>query len=262
MAVWRRFVVFILCVLFIVLFMYFMQQAINYFSYDLAGPSYIVIEPLVAIGIAEDAARAIYWYFLQLLISLVLVALLYKGDFVEAGFNTRQIRLSRRIIGWFVTLYPLLVAGSWLLIYFIAGIEALTGLEAGKSFSYIMQDLLVFGLLPGLGEEPFFRIVVLKVLSLSLLRTVFDANRLQRGLLILTSALLFSIGHIYVHSLQPFVISYNSLQLATAFALGLFYAYSYLKTRSILSAVVCHNYSDFIVRLFFPEFMTSLLKCA
>jgi hypothetical protein len=38
-------------------------------------------------------------------------------------------------------------------------------------------------------------------------------------------------------------------QLITAMALGLFYALNYLKTDCVLAAVVCHNYSDFIMRL-------------
>ena len=75
-----------------------------------------------------------------------------------------------------------------------------------------------------------------------------SSRRAMLGVVVL-SALFFALGHVFVLSLSPLQLKYNVIQLVTATALGIFYAISYLKTGSILAAVVCHNYSDFIVRL-------------
>lgn len=67
--------------------------------------------------------------------------------------------------------------------------------------------------------------------------------------IVFISAICFSYGHIYISSWIPFKITYNVLQLFSAFVLGIFYAITYIKTKSILTAVVCHGYSDLVVRL-------------
>lgn len=145
-------------------------------------------------------------------------------------------------------LYPLVVAAAWLIIYKLAGIDSLIGGITQRSVEYIIKDLLIYGLMPGLGEEPLFRVLVIQFLLLTVYKgKEIDDKNIRIGI-ILISAICFAYGHIYIVSWAPFSVNYNVIQLVTSLGLGVFYAITYIKTKSILTAIVCHNYSDLVVR--------------
>ena len=235
--------------LFIPLVLFLLQQSINYLSYDLRGPSLLVVEPLMELGLAEELARAVYWYGLQIAFSLLLIKLVISKKFSGIGFNFDRFRLSLRIIVGFVLIYTVVVAVSWYGLYRAFGVQAIIGGAQAKPLSYILKDLGVYGLLPGPGEEPLFRVFIIQLLLMTTFKGLpVNSHRTVVGVVVL-SALFFALGHVFVLSLSPLQLKYDVTQLITATALGVFYALSYLKTGSILAAVVCHNYSDFIVRL-------------
>ena len=227
----------------------FLQQIINYLSYDEAGPSSFVINPLMKIGLDESLGRAVYWYALQIAFSLILIKLFIPKSFSEIGFNVHNRETTQKIILWFIVVYTLMVALSWYVLYKLGGLQSITGGLEIASLSFVIKDLVVFGSLPGPGEEPLFRIFVIQLL----IRVCFGgkpvSTRSVSLVLVCISALLFSAGHVFVLSFYPLQLKYDVVQLITAFVLGLFYAITYLKTKSILAAIVCHNYSDFVVRL-------------
>lgn len=138
---------------------------------------------------------------------------------------------------------------TWLLIYRVGDVNLLLAGISNRPISYMVKDVLAFSLLPGFGEEPLFRVFVIQFL----LGTMFEGKDLgDKGIrinIIILSAICFTFGHIFIVSWIPFTANYNIMQLVASFALGIFYAISYIKPRSILTAIVCHNYSDFIARL-------------
>jgi membrane protease YdiL (CAAX protease family) len=235
--------------LFIPLVLFIFQQSINYLSYDLRGPSQYVVAPLMRLGLAEELARAVYWYVLQIAFSLLLIKLTIRKKFREIGFNFDHSALSLRIIIGFVLIYTVVVAVSWYGLYRAFGVQAIIGGAQTKPLSYMLKDMAVYGLLPGPGEEPLFRVFIIQLLLMTTYEGLpVKSRRAVVGVVVLSS-LFFALGHVFVLSLSPLQLKYDVLQLVTATVLGVFYAISYLKTGSILAAVVCHNYSDFIVRV-------------
>lgn len=236
-------------ILILLIILYGIQHLVNYLSYDYRGPSGYIVNLISGLGLEEVFTRFILWDVLQIAITFICIRLLLKKSLKELGFNLKNHQSGIKYILVFFLTYPLIVTIAWFFIYQFAGTNALVGGIQNQPIDYVIKDLLVYGLLPGFGEEPLFRVFVIQFL----LVTVFTGKDLSykntRLWIIIMSAICFAYGHIYIVSWAPFKINYDVIQLFTAFALGVFYAISYIKTKSILVAVVCHNYSDFIVRL-------------
>jgi len=236
--------IFILLVL-----LYAVQHAVNFLSYDLRGPSQYLVKTISGIGLEEEFVRFALWDFFQICITLLCLKVFFKKPLHEMGFNLQNPKQATKYILHFVWVYPLLVAGLWLVIYNLAGADALVGGTREPSAAYMIKDVLMYGLLPGLGEEPLFRVLVIQFLLSTVFKEKDLSDRNTRLGIILISALCFAYGHIYIVSWVPFEITYTATQLLAAFGLGIFYAVTYIRTKSILAAVICHNYSDFIYRL-------------
>lgn len=245
----RRFVRFLLAVGILVCIIIALQQGINYLSYDVSGPSRLVIQPLVGLGLEEPLARALYWYVLQIGFSLVLIRLIIRKDFREVGFTLQNGKSSTRFILWFIIIYTLTAVLAWFGIYKIWGLEPLLKDVGLSPISYIVKDVALFGLLPGPGEEPLFRVFVIQFILMVAYNGKTELSESTKWVLIIVSSFLFSSAHVFVLSFFPLQLKYDMFQLVIAFILGLYYSFSYLYTKSILSAVVCHNYSDLIVRV-------------
>lgn len=240
----RLIVAVMLLVFVIVLF----QQVINYLTYDLDGPSTPVIALLARLGFEESLGRAVYWYVLQIVFSLLLIKLVIRKKFTDVGFNLHNGRLSRRLLLWFFPGFLLAAAMSWYGLYALLGIEAITGGVEARTVSYMVKDIAIFGLLPGPGEEPLFRVFVIQFLIMVVFKGKEVLLRWEKAVLIVVSSILFMAGHVFVLSFAPLQLKYDVLQLVISFSLGVFYAFSYLYTKSLVVPIVCHNYTDLVVR--------------
>lgn len=234
--------------IFLVVLIVCLQQVINYLSYDLSGPSAVMVRMLGMLGLEEPLARALYWYVLQITFSLLLIKLIIRRSFRDVGFNLYNMKSSRTIIFRFIPIYTVVVVLAWYGMAKIWGVGMiLSGVEP-QTLVYQVKDIAIFSLLPGPGEEPLFRVFVIQFLLMVLYRGKNTEIRSTKVFLIVVSSLLFALAHVFVLAFIPLQLKYSVLQVATSFALGLVYAYSYLHTKSILAAVVCHNYTDFVVR--------------
>lgn len=236
-------------VLILLVILYIIQHLVNYLSYDYSGPSGYIVNVTSHIGVEEEFARFILWDVFLILLTLICIKLFFKKSFQELGFNLHNYKSGIKYILVFLLVYPVIVTLSWFLIYQFAGASALIGRVQNQSVDYIVKDLLLYGLLPGIGEEPLFRIFVIQFLLITAYAGNDLGNKVTRFWIIIISAICFAYGHIFIVSWAPFKINYDVIQLFTAFALGIFYAITYIRTKSILVAVICHNYSDFIARL-------------
>ncbi len=225
-----------------------LQQVINYLSYDLRGPSSAVVRLLGVVGLEEPLARALYWYVLQMGFSLMLIKLVIRRSFHDVGFNLHNKQSSRTIMLRFIPIYTVVVVLAWLAMARIWGVGMILGGVEPQTLAYQMKDIAIFSLLPGPGEEPLFRVFVIQVLLMVLYSGKDAETRAAKLFLIVVSSLLFALAHVFVLSFVPLQLKYSVLQVATSFVLGMVYAYSYLHTKSIVAAVVCHNYTDFVVR--------------
>lgn len=234
-------------ILIILAIMVGMQQVINYLSYDHRGPSGVVVDWSEKIGLEEEFARMILWYAVQVALTLVFLRMLVRKPLRQIGFSMVSLKSSLRYIAAFVIGYPLASLTIWSILKSI-GLNILPPELSDKSTAYLMKDFLCFGLLPGVGEEPFFRVFVIQFLASTTFRKADLDDQKTSAYLIILSGVLFALGHVFV-SWSPFYLSYDVLQMLTAFILGLFYAFAYIHTKSILVPVVTHNYSDLVHRL-------------
>jgi len=238
----------LVALIFLVVLIICLQQVINYLSYDRKGPSAAVVRMLGMAGLEEPLARALYWYVLQIAFSLLLIRLIIRRPFRDVGFNLYNMKSSRTIISLFIPIYTIVVVLAWYGMARIWGVGMiLSGVES-QTLTYRMKDIAIFSLLPGPGEEPLFRIFVIQFLLMVLYSGKDAEIRVSKVFLIIISSLLFALAHVFVLSFVPLQLKYSVLQVVTSFVLGMVYAYSYLHTKSILAAVVCHNYTDFVVR--------------
>ncbi len=239
---------FILINVILLVIIFALQSLYNFLTYDLSGPMTWVLNQSGTLNANGDFIRAISWYLLQIGVTCLLIRFILHQGLREAGFNTWNVQLSRKYIRYFVVLFPFIVAACLMLIYFTLGPDAIIGQYAGRDAVYAVKDIAVYGTLPGLGEEPFFRIFVIQFLLMYGFnkRPSLDSKAIHT--IILLSAVYFMLGHIHI-GWSPLSLRYDVIQLITAFVLGIFYAVTYLRTRSILAAVVCHSYSDFVIFL-------------
>ena len=195
-----------------------------------------------------DPDHAFAWNYLhhcaQFVLAVLAMKLYFKRSMPDWGFNLSQWRWSINVfwkfaIGWTV--------------FWTIGIIGMT-LSSGQPLSVITHPLTsrnIIGnlsfmlLMPGPSEEALFRGFAVVVLAQAW------KGSLQFGKVAISSAgiiaaLLFMYAHIG-YSIYPFhIYSINPIQLAMAFALGIYYAFTFQKTGSLLCPILSHSASDFI----------------
>ncbi|ABX43582.1 CPBP family intramembrane glutamic endopeptidase [Lachnoclostridium phytofermentans] len=225
--------------------LYIIQHLINYLSYY-QGPLQSLVKYISKIGIREENILFLLWYVLQIVFTVLILKCIIRKPLKELGFNFRNKKLGNQYIKIFFIIYPIIYIGACLVLYKVMGREILINGRVEKPIHDIIIDILSYGLLPGIGEEPLFRVFVVQFLLLTIFKERKNGDKKTRIGVVLLSSLCFVYGHIYVISWYPLAMSYSWNQLILAFALGIFYAYTYIKTESIYAAIVCHNYSDFV----------------
>lgn len=177
----------------------------------------------------------------QMLLALVMITLLSRGRLSEWGLNLQQrqesIRLFRRFVLYFGVYF--VAVGFALRLAFAAA----PPLDFPPTAANVAGMLAFRGLLSGLSEEILFR----GLLQTGLTRWIPGAVRVK-GLVLSTAgvvtALVFAAVHIDLR-LYPFeIVHIYWPQLVLAFVLGLFYAYAYERTSSLLAPVLAHNFSN------------------
>jgi CAAX protease family protein len=99
-------------------------------------------------------------------------------------------------------------------------------------------------LLSGTAEEPLFRGLVMVLLYQSM-NGIFRLGGLEMPHAGAVAAVIFMAAHIGF-TLWPLAIAWISIpQLLEAFGMGLFYAYLFHQTRSLLGPMLAHNYFNF-----------------
>ena len=205
----------------------------SYISTILA-PSFLFIDP--------DKAFVWSWihHIIQLLMALI-VMLLYPGmKFRDWGFNLDNWRLSLRIF--------LKFSVGWLVFYSIGALIILkmSGQPTVYPFPYTTRNVLGYSgfmfIMPGLSEETLFRGFAMIVLGQSW-KGLINIGKLTLPVSGLIASLIFTYAHIS-YTLFPLKFYFSVGQLMAAFALGIFYAIVFYKTKSLLGSILCHNISD------------------
>lgn len=82
-----------------------------------------------------------------------------------------------------------------------------------------------------------------RALPVSVILCFYKDNRRSKAVPILCSAILFSLAHIH-WSIFPIDVQINWFQLVYAFLLGLVYAVTFIKSKSIIYPIIMHSISN------------------
>jgi uncharacterized protein len=171
----------------------------------------------------------------------IAVMLAFRRTLAGWGFNLENRHRSLHLVGQFFVYYTAFAVAIHVALFFLAPAPA---------FPHPLNAINVAGelgfklLLSGTCEEPLFRGFVMMVLCQSMTGT-FRVGRIEMPHAGLAATVLFMLAHVG-YTLSPFAITWVSpAQQFQALALGLFYAYMFHQTRSLLGPVLVHNYFNF-----------------
>lgn len=181
---------------------------------------------------------------IQLVFVIVLMKLLFKKTLKEWGFNLNNAKTGLKLFLKFLPAFFIIE------LLFLLFLKFILKDNVGIGYTPRLLNLLVIfgfqGLFTGTSEEPVFRGMVIGVLKrswnmrLKLLKCEIEITTIL-------SAIIFAIAHMEF-SFSPFrVIYWNYWQMLTAFLLGLYYAYAFEKTKSLLNPILSHNASNVII---------------
>jgi membrane protease YdiL (CAAX protease family) len=203
-----------------------------------------LVWPLVS---ALDPDAVFLWkiirHLLQLAFTVLVMTFVFKIDLRQMGFNLNKRRESLRIFGWFARVY-LVVVILMLLPNILSG--------TAPSFDYALTAKNMAGvlgfqiLLTGTAEEPLFRGMVMIVLGkyMTGMHRIGNSEIPSSGVV---AAILFTLAHVGF-TISPFAIThFDPLQLFGAFVLGLFFAFVFHRTGSLLAPIIMHGYGNGIL---------------
>jgi membrane protease YdiL (CAAX protease family) len=120
------------------------------------------------------------------------------------------------------------------------------------NFGYALNAKNILGyysfeaFLSGTCEEPLFRVFAILVLAQAW-KGEFKIWKINFTVAGIMSAILFTYAHIQFNILTLKITYINLSQLLTAFAVGLFYAIIFQKTKSVLIPIIAHNIQNVIM---------------
>lgn len=179
-------------------------------------------------------------HVVQALLALVAIAVLGKFRFHRWGLNLDNARESLWLVRMFSLWFALIIAVS-VVLQIATGATSIY--KRPQTPDHILGGLFFMWVISGISEEILFR---------GLFQTWFA--RFWRGTVMLAgvevptagliAAALFALVHINF-SFRTFEITHFSLmQVALAFALGIFYAVAYRRTGSLLAPALAHNVAN------------------
>lgn len=194
-------------------------------------------------------------HFWQMVLALLIIGVIARGQWADWGLNLRNRAESLRILRRFLVIY-----GGWFIgVGFIVQLLLLRAPDPGHPVTLTnIAGRLAFGFLfVGLSEEILFRGLIHTALA-RYWSGVLHWKRVEMPVAGVIAAVIFTVAHIGF-SLSPFAITHLYVpQLAMAFVLGLFYSAAYHRTGSLLAPILAHNFSD--GALWVSEYALAMLK--
>lgn len=180
---------------------------------------------------------------LQIGVAILLSTILLKNNLREIGLNSWNFKRSIK--------YLLIFAASILIIYFLYLIIVQylipnLWLELRSAPVLPRQELftkIIFqSIFPGLGEELLFRGFLVALL---INRLKPNENRfLDIFSISILSGLFFAIAHIYFDLITMEITHIDITQLLLALFSGTCYSFMFIKTKSLLSPILSHNFAN------------------
>lgn len=184
------------------------------------------------------------WQGLFALIAILILARIIRIPLTQFGFNLNEWRSAVRVVLQF-SLFWFFLQGSIGVLMMVFGDTSaafhfpLTAWNFGGYFAFQI-------LLSGTSEEILFRALVMTPLLLYGKRAGLPdkTNALQAGGI---ATLIFMLAHMNIAFDPMRVTHFNPLQQLTVFTFGSFYAYLFVKTRSLLGPILAHNLLNAVI---------------
>lgn len=117
-------------------------------------------------SLAGGIFLGIVFYSIQTGIAIIFGSFIMHTSITEMGFNIKNIRLTFRMLRWFVPIWLLLV-----IMFYAIGLNCIADFDVFVSHYFVtdkltmQKDLIIGCLLAGIGEEPLFRGFIITLLA-------------------------------------------------------------------------------------------------
>jgi membrane protease YdiL (CAAX protease family) len=184
------------------------------------------------------------WQGLFAFLAILLLGRIFRLPLTDFGFNLNEWQYSVRLVLQF-SLFWLFFQGSIGMLMIILGDSSaafhfpLTAWNFGGYFAFQI-------LLSGTSEEILFRALVMAPLLVFFKR----AGLAEKPTALLAggiATLIFMLAHINIAFNPLRVTHFNLLQQLTVFTFGCFYAFLFVKTRSLLGPILAHNLLNAVI---------------
>ena len=187
---------------------------------------------------------------LQLGLAIFIFKVFYRKDISELGLNLKNKKLSLKIFAVFSIIWFLVIVFYIIIIFVFDKSLWNTFLQTPLPNKEYTHTYIAFqAIFPGLCEETLFRGLILFVLINNGWKGRIKIAKIEISYAAIISGIIFMCAHIYYRILPFQIIHLEYTQLLMAFSLGIFQAVTYEKTKSLLSPILVHNYSNLTVTL-------------
>lgn len=177
----------------------------------------------------------------QMVLALVVIFVLSRGQWQAWGFNLWNLDESLRLLKKFFLYYGLYFVGIGWVIQFLFSPRPQPAYPL--TAANIVGMLVFKGVLSGLSEEILFR-GMMQTYFQRYFTGVWTWKSVELPTAGIVTAVIFTLVHINFR-LFPFEITHlYPPQLMLAFVLGLYYASTYHRTGSLLNPILAHNFSN------------------
>ena len=207
-----------------------------------------LILPLISNMAWADILYRVVFYSVQIILPILALLIFTKGQLNQAGFNMHNKAMTLRLTalflgGWaaFITLfYGIFLAVSPGFRFYV--IQSFP-LEANR----FVNNIVIGGLLAGIGEEPLFRALVTYILMKSFGTNISIIDKKTIWVISILTGVIFMSAHIDYVIVPAFsIVSIDPLNLASTLVLGTIWSMIYLRTKSLLGPILAHSGANII----------------
>jgi membrane protease YdiL (CAAX protease family) len=194
------------------------------------------------LGLINNSVR----HIVMLIIPLLILMIFFKKSPSQIGFNLKNKEKWFKYIKWFCIVITIIIS------LFIMGQEFLTKsgfIPINTSFYDTTKDrianILFAFIMPAIGEEPLFRAFVIIILLKSF-KGSLKIRSIKIPIAVIISPMFFMIAHTNINFIPFSISNINIAQQLLALVSGLFLAWVYYVTESLVPCMIIHNFIDVI----------------
>lgn len=207
---------------------------------------------LIVPNFKSDQVLAWVWnsfhHIFMFAVTLLILRVFLKKTPEQAGLNFRNTRKWHIYIKWYC-----IIMTVFLLISTLVPFLASENIRQSLLLQYFVMptkskltEILYMFIIPGIGEEPLYRAFVIIVL-MKAFKGNFKVGKTNIPTAIIISPIFFMFAHMNIGFGLFAGININISQQILCLINGLYFAWVYYRTESLVPAIIIHNYCDVII---------------